>query len=84
MRDVIKFSIIGQPTYWWETLDFEAGLKIHHNPHYVDSMGEASASVSGEICNRTLKMGDCVRTVTAKPATVDNQSFDRYLLDVAA
>jgi hypothetical protein len=87
MKENIRFSVVGGRFYWWEKLDISIpngwNLLVHSNPSYIDSMGESTASIAGTIDNRTLKGADCARLVRAKPATFDNQSFARYLLDVA-
>jgi hypothetical protein len=86
-KENIRFSVVGSLLYWWERLDYSIPdgweLSVFDNPAFISSLGEQCACVTGTIDNRTLKAADCVRVVRAKPATVDNQSFARYLLDVA-
>jgi len=72
---------------WSQILD--GPLEIHGNPAYISSLGEDRASVSGSCGKSTAPVrtvadkDPTVGTVKARPATVDPNSFGRYLLDVA-
>jgi hypothetical protein len=93
MRDNMKFSIIGQDSFWWEDDTLTNG--IESNPRYISSMGENYASVSGEcgsvtpvkVCAVKVKdpcgslSGNCNPIALPKPVATP-ATFDRWVLNV--
>jgi hypothetical protein len=91
--DRIRSSVLGMDPYWWEG---DLKLTVDRNPGYVGSMNESIAAVSGSCGDppaplATVPMDPPAVKLAADrdpnqplakaaPATVDPQSFDRWLL----
>jgi hypothetical protein len=86
-----RMSVIGQDPHWWEG---DLDLTVDRNPAYVGSMGEAMATVCGSCgsdpaprvapspVRTTADKDPTAPRVKAPRASVDPQSFDRWILAV--
>jgi hypothetical protein len=75
--DKIKRTVIGMDPHWWEVEDLK--LQIDDNPSYIDSMGEARASVSGEITARKAKDPCCSLERIPEYSQPDPAGFERWI-----